>query len=181
MKKILYILLIMIIWPSIKVDAVVTNSFYSTKVTVFYEDNCKEYDEERKWLEEYQKDNYINIEYINIKNDENFYNKVKKSLNIKKKKLPLVIIGTNYFIGFNDKVKVNITNAIKSYEDTENYCDIVSKIQNGEDAKDCISQNSDIYNQQTGIPTFVKVFLVGGISVCLVIGAIIIIKKKKIK
>lgn len=79
MKKVLLglFLLVFLCFP-IKSNDVVTNSFYSIKVNLFYENNCKKCEEAKKWLEGYKKENYINVEYININENKNLYNDIKK-------------------------------------------------------------------------------------------------------
>ena len=179
MKKIIimFFLLMCLCFP-IKSNAVATNSSYSVKIYSFFQNDCKNCDKEKEWLENYRKESFIDIEYINIDNNDELYNKVKKELSIKKNKTPLVIIGSNYFVGFNNKTKDKLTKAIKSYEEADSYCDTVSKIRKNENIKDCINKNKGIYNQQK-TSLFVKVIIVI-ISICLIVGTSLIIKKKKL-
>lgn len=180
MKKILFMifLLVIICFPNI-VKAIATNSSYNNiKIYFFYQDNCKECDTGKQWLEEELKDNdRVRVEYIKIDDNKELTKKTKDVLKIERENIPLIIIGTNYFLGFNNKIKDNLTNAIKSYENVEIYCDVVSKIQNNEDTKDCIIQNKDIYVQSIGFSTIKKIILIS-VGICLVVSGVFIIKQK---
>ncbi len=180
MKKFLLLLFLMIfICFPVKSHAIATNSSYSVKVYFFYNDKDKDFNKAKEWLEEYQKDSFINVDYLNIDESKELYSDVRKSLKIKNNKMPFIIIGSNYFIGFNNKIKENLTKVIKAYEKAEKNCDIVSKIRNKENIKECIKVNKNIYNQSTRLPTFVIIIIIL-VGVCLIIGTNLIIKKKKI-
>lgn len=177
MKKFLLLLfLLMFLNFPINSNAIATNSSYSVKVYFFCNEKNKDCDKAKEWLEEYQKDNFINVDYLNIDNNKELYNTTRESLKIKNNQMPFIIIGSNYFIGFNNKVKENLTKAIQAYEKADDYCDIVLKIQNKDNVKECIKANKKIYNQSTGLFIFIIVL----IGVCLLIGAGLIIKKKKL-
>ena len=181
MKKILFtfFLLTFLCFPIVS-NALATNSSYDNiKVYFFYNENCKDCDNSKEWLqEELKENNRVKVEYIKVDGNEELNTKVRKSLNIKKDNLPLMVIGSNYFIGFNNKLKEMLMKAIKSYEDADDYCDVVSKLRNNENVNDCLKLNKDIYNQSTGLPPFVIVIIVLGIA-GLIIGIGLIIKKKK--
>ncbi len=179
MKKLLFtlILLIFLSFP-MYAKAIATNSLYDANIYLFYEDDCKECDDAKDWLQEYLKDkNLVRLDYINIDENKELLSKVKESLNTRKDKLPLILIGTNYFIGFSDNDKNNITNAISSYQNSDSYCDIVYKIRNDEDIKECINQNNGIYNIKT---KNTKLYIIISILLVVIISAVIyIIKRKK--
>ncbi len=179
MKKVLFMFfLLMFLCIPISIKAIATNSSYSVKINVFYKDNCKDCDKQKKWLEEYKKNNFINVEYIDIEDNKELYNKVKSALKVNKKDLPLVVVGSNYFIGFNDKIKSNLTDAIDSYLKNENYCELVTKLRNNDGVKDCLKNNQDIYKQSNSFPIFLKIVIVI-IGIVLVIGIFKIINKKR--
>ena len=178
MKKLLYMffLLVLLCLPTTS-KALATNSSYNNIVVYFiYEDNCNSCDKGKEFLEQHLKDNNrVRAEYIKVDNNKELNTKLREALNIKKEDTPLIIIGTNYFIGFNNKIKENLTEAIKSYENTADYCDVVSKVRNNEEIKDCINFNKDIYKEKT--PTFLIIIsIVGGI--CLITCTCLIIKRK---
>ena len=178
MKKVMNIIIFLILLSiPVATQAIATNAsdINYTRIYYFYSDDCKECEIGKEWLENYEKDDYkISVEYI--KNDNDLELKVKDTLNIKKDIKPLIIIGSNYFIGFNDKVKNNLTDAISSYEEEEEYCDIIPKLKNNEDVKECINQNKDIYNtSNSSILPKVIIILIG---IILISGIVFIIKKK---
>ena len=179
MKKFLLLLfLIMFMCFPIKSNAVATNSSYSVKVYFFCNEKNKDCDKAKEWLEEYQKNNFINVDYLNIDDNKELYNITRESLKIKNNQMPFIIIGSNYFIGFNNKVKENLTKAIQAYEKADNYCDIVLKKQNKENVKECIKENKNIYNQSAGLSIFLIIIIIVG--VCLLMSVGLIIKKKKL-
>ncbi len=172
MKKVLFmLLLIMILCFPITSYAVITNSEYNIKINVFYEEECEECKTEKNWLEEYKKDKFINVEYINIEDYPDLFNDVRKTLDIKKNKLPLVIIGSNYFVGYDDEVKDKIMKAIDAYEKESNYCDLVAKIENKENTKECLEENKGIYEEVSsksyGYLVVILILISGGIFIIL--------------
>ncbi len=169
-KKLVFFLFMFLSFINVS-KAIVTNSSYDNiKVYFFYNDNCKECNTGKNWLhEESQNDNRIRIEDINIENDNELYNKVKDSLNIKNEKVPLILIGTNYFIGFNEKIKNNLLNAISSYEKVETYCDVITKIQNEEDINECTNQNKEIYKDNNFLIIVAIIFILIGITFFMIL------------
>ena len=164
MKKILVIgITLILLCFSVVSNAVVTNSaeYNSVKVYVFYKENSKAYKEEKDWLEEYTKNDIrVIVEEIEIKQNSELAKKVKDTLKIKKDKLPLTIIGSNYFIGFNKKVEKNLTEAIEAYKKADNYGDVLEKIMDNEDAKTAIEQNKGIYKQRSSFSVIWKIILI---------------------
>lgn len=178
MKKIIFIfsLFIALCFP-IMTKAIATNSLYkSIKVYFFYEDNCKECNEAEDWLKENKN---IGIEYKKVEENKDLIKKIKDLLNIKKDNKPLIIIGTKYYIGFNNKIKNNIKEVIETYETNNDYCDVVSKIENNLDTKECIKQDSNT-NKSNKFPMFLKIILIF-IRIILVVSIIFFIKKKNNK
>ncbi len=175
MKKLLGILFILVfISFPIKQKAIVTNSSYNMSVYVFYKDNCENCDKAKEWLENKLKDNYlVNAVYMNIDNNKELIGKIKNALNIKKDKYPLIVIGTNYFVGFKEKTSNEIYKAIEAYSKSADTCDIVTKLQSGKDIKDCISQNKNIYKNKS---PFVVVIV--SIILLILIGIVIFFSKK---
>ena len=161
------------------VKAIATNSSYTDiNVYFFYEENCEECDKAKEWLETEFKENYrVRIEYLKIEENKELNEKLKESLKIKKNKYPLMIIGSNTFIGFNEKTKSNLKEAIKSYEEVNDSCDVVSKIRNDEDIKECLNQNKDIYKEPFEFPIYGVILIV--FFICLIIGVFFMMKKKK--
>ena len=180
MKKLLFIFfLLMFLCFPLESNAIVTNSSYSIKVNIFVKNACEDCEKEKEWLEEYKKESFIDIEYINIDDNKELYDKIKEVLTIKDNEIPLVVIGSNYFGGFNNKIQDELTKAIKSYEEVDSYCDAVLRIRNNENAKECLKINKGVYNQSKGLSVSIKVIVVI-ISICLIIGVGLIIKKKKL-
>ena len=181
-KELLIIFLLIILVFPITTKAIATNSsdIKYTNIYFFSDNDCQACETGKQWLENYTKENNeINIEYLNVSKNKELYDNLKEALNIKTKKLPLIIIGSNYFIGFNNNTKTNITKAVDAYkEHEEDYCEIISKVKNKEEVKDCLKQNKKIYKQSKNI-TFFKIIIIIGIA-CLIIGGCIIVKKKKL-
>lgn len=180
MKKVLLIsITLILISINIASNAIVTNSaeYSNVKIYVFYEENNKNYEEEKQWLDE---NTNIRREYINTNENKELYNNTKEALNIKNDKLPITIIGSTYFVGFDEKVQNSIKEAIEAYENTEEYGDIIKKIKDKEDVKDIIQQNEEIYKQPNLSNGFFNIIIII-IAILLVIFIIKKILKMKLK
>ncbi len=162
-------------------NALATNSSYDNiKVYFFYEEDCKDCEKAKEWLEEELKEHQrVRAEYVKIENNQEFSKQVKDTFQIKKDTVPLMVIGSNSFLGFSNQVKNNLTEAIESYEEAKDSCDVISKVRNQEDVKDCMSQNKEIYHPSTVFSTLIKVIL-GIIGIGFVIGIGYLYKEKKL-
>lgn len=175
MKKVLLISIIILILLSFSVvsNAIVTNSseYSNVKVYIFYKEENEVYQKEKNWLDE-----NINIrkEYINTNENGELFTKIKDALKIKNDKLPISVVGSTYFIGFNEKIQNNMKEAIDAYKKAEEYGDIVQKIRNNEDIKEIVEQNETIYQQPKISNNVIAIILI-----ILIIGAVILILKYK--
>lgn len=179
-KRLVIFFLIIFFCIPLKIHAVATNSslFAKNKIYILYTKDCKECKEEKDTLEKkFENDNSINVEYININDNKKLVKEIKKNLKIKTNKLPVTIIGTTYFKGFNNKVINNITKAVKAYAKKDNYCNIVTNINNKDDLKKCLKDNKGIYknNRVTTILTIIVIIAI----ICLIIFTIKFKKKRK--
>lgn len=180
MKRVLiFIIALLFIYTPIKVSAVVVSSSTLDKkavVYVFIDNDSEDSEKEKAWLEEYIKENKdIKVEYINISNKSELTQKVKNALDIKDDKLPLTIIGTTYFVGYNDKTKENIKTAIEAYIEKEGHCDVVKNVQNNESIEECKKQNEGIYEPKKS--SIGKIIIIALLIICTT--SLIIIKIKK--
>lgn len=177
MRKVLLISIILILLSfCIVSNAIVTNSseYSNVKVYVFYEENNNNFEQEKQWLEENPN---IRKEYINVNDNNDLFTKIKDELKIKKNKLPVSVIGSTYFIEFDEKVKNNMKEAIKTYENATDYGDIVEKIRNNEDIKDMVKKNEEIYKQPEKANIVLNlIFII--IAICVVIFILKSIKKR---
>ncbi len=149
MKKRLMILFLLeiLIFP-IQTKAIVTNSSYGIKIYFFETEYCKECEIGKAWLEEYQKENNgVYVEYINIKEKKILYDSVTSAFDLKNEIYPFIVIGSNYFIGFSNVTKSNLSSATKAYLNSDSSCDMVSKIKNKEDITDCMQKNKGIWKE----------------------------------
>ncbi len=179
MKKFLIILLFIIIFYPSSVFGVVTNATDTSKVRInfFYNDN-KESLEGRDWLDTYLEDkDDVTKEYISINDNKELYNKVKEILNIKKDNVPLIVIGSNYFIGFNEKTKDKVKSVLKSYQDSDKQCNLISKIRNNKDIKECLEINSNIYKEDNHIVIYLLIILILITTILIILK--IVVKRKK--
>lgn len=178
MKKVLIIsIILMLLGIGIVSNAIVTNSseYSNVKVYVLYGEENEEYNQEKQWLDE-----NINIrkEYINVNENNDLYAKIKEELKIKKEKFPITIIGSTYFMEYNEKIQGDIKKAIEAYEKAGDYGDIIEKIRNNEDVKDVIKQNQKIY-KQPGKSNIVINIVIILLVLCIVIVIFNFFKKKK--
>ncbi len=179
MKKVFFISIFLMLICFISVsNAIVTNSseYSNVKVYVFYNEESEVYKQEKEWLSE-----KVNArkEYINTNENSELYNKIKDVLKIKKDNLPIIVVGSTYFIGFDEKIQSNIEEAVKAYENAEKYGDIVDKVRNNEDVKDIIKQNEEIYKQPNTSNVFLNVIFVI-IALFIIIFILKIVLEKKL-
>lgn len=101
-------------------------------VHLFYSDDCPHCKKEITLLDRLEKENKIVVYKYELSNStlyKELVGKVRKTFDIDNSYIPLTIIGTNHYIGFNDNTAVKIENAVEYYSD-KNYQDIVNKIIN---------------------------------------------------
>lgn len=183
MKKLLYLLgLIVLISMPLVTKAVVANSssLKDVNIYVFYNDE-EQGKEELDWLEETRNNYYrLSIKDMEISSNEDLYKDVKEKLNIKKTDEPITIIGSTYFIGYDDDAKEQITKAIEAYYKPTDICDIVDKIDNDEKLDECYETNKDIYEQPNYNKSNLPFIIIGIVVVIIItIGVVLIVKKNK--
>lgn len=182
MKKLISILVLIVLLIPVATHAAIANSSSLSDVRVYVVTNekCKECDKEIEWLKSI-KSEYIRLSVISIdsESDEELITKIKEALKIKKDDLPLTILGTNYFIGYDDKIKDNIANAIESYNDYDKHCELVTKLKNDEDITECIKENEDIYKEPSN-KMLVIIIIVIVLLIIIIFLLIYLIKIKKI-
>ena len=109
MKKILIIIILLLSFPLVT-RAVATNSSYDNiKVYLFYEDENDSFNDMQKYLQETLEDyKRIRLQLVNTGEEKDLYEKVKDKLNIEDDDKPLIVIGSSYFIGNSQKLKINL-------------------------------------------------------------------------
>lgn len=173
MKYIYNVILTIFLLPMVTYATIGSNSSLQDINVYLFTNECDKCNEEEKWLKEiYNKYARLNNNIIDINdNNEKYYDVIKK-LNIKEDKYPLLIIGTNYYIGFNDKIKEEITNTIENYSNFDSYCDIMNTKLN---IKECQKQNNKINKRDNYFPYFFATL--GGVIILSII--FILLKKNK--
>ena len=179
MKKVVFISIFLILLSfSIISNAVVTNSseYNNVKVYVLYNEENEVYQQEKNWLNENEN---IRKEYINTNENSELLTKIKDALKIKKDDLPISVIGSTYFISFDEKVQNNIKEAIENYDKAEEYGDIVEKIKNNEDVSGIIKSNEKIYKQPNTSNEFLKIIFVIVAAFLIIFILKVVLKKNK--
>ncbi len=174
----LLILVIYLCFPLVT-KAIATNSSDINYLKIYYftKDDCEDCQKGKDILANYEDKEKINIEYLDINENKEIYNKVKDVLKIKKDYNPLIIIGSNYFYEFNDKTKDKLADAIKAYTDKDNFCNLVTLIKNDEKLDNCLKQNDGIYKQENNsILKVIGVICIGGLVIAL---GVFVFKKMK--
>lgn len=128
-KKILFLFLIAILFiPNIKAQDKVD-------IYLFYSELCSTCKVEKEYLEEYSKDNNVNIIMYEVtRNEENakLLSDVRNALKNKELTTPYTVIGTMGLTGFSDTIKDHIESAVVKYSNEE-YVDIVDVVKNNLD------------------------------------------------
>ena len=117
-------------------------------IYLFYSDICSTCEEEIAFLEEYTKENNLNlVMYETTKSEENanLLIEVREALNNNDKTVPYTVIGTTGMTGFNDTVENQIKAAVSKYKQEE-YVDIVDVVINDLDVNYTINPPEGIYN-----------------------------------
>jgi len=131
MKKILFLILISLLFiPNIKAEEKVD-------IHLFYSELCSTCKAEKEYLEEYSKNNNVNIVLYEVtKNEENakLLNDVRVALKNKELTTPYTVIGTMGLTGFSDTIQLHIENAVTKYNNEE-YVDIVDVVKNNLDVQ----------------------------------------------
>lgn len=129
LKKLVFLFLIIVLFiPNIKAQEKVD-------IYLFYSELCSTCKAEEEYLEEYKKDNNVNvIMYEVTRNEENakLLSDVRNALKNKELTTPYTVIGTMGITGFSDTVKSQIENAVAKYS-SEEYVDIVEVVKNNLD------------------------------------------------
>lgn len=131
---IISILFVLLCIPSVKADE------EEVRLYLFHQSTCPHCKEEREFLDSI-KDDYPNLDMVFYEIDTNemnynFYQKVKKQMNISSSGVPFTIIDNHYFIGFASSDGNTIRNMIENALSNDDYVDVISKIKNEEDISD---------------------------------------------
>jgi len=154
MKKVVfYIISFLILCMPISASAAVSGGYGavsdgdSVVIHLFYSEECPHCHREREWLKTFSA-KYPNakIKYYEREDYSELVSVVRNSLSVHNSYVPLTVIGSDYFIGYNEDIQKQIEEAFKAYSEHENYCDIVSLLEEGQSTKGCKTKNNGIYN-----------------------------------
>ena len=108
-KKILFIVLFSFLFiPFIGVEAK-----NNVKLYLFYSDSCPHCRNENEFLSTLEGVEIIKYE---VYENSELVSKVRKELNVTRAAVPLTVIGSDYVLGFSDKLKNKILTLIDDYE-----------------------------------------------------------------
>lgn len=117
------------------------------RVYLFHQESCPHCKKEIRYLEEL-KNEYSNLDVVTYEVSQNvmnynFMNRViDKTGIVTNGQVPFTIIGTDYYIGFEDHVKKSIKDSIDKFLNDKNSIDVIAKVKNGEDVSN-IKYNVD--------------------------------------
>lgn len=117
------------------------------RVYLFHQESCPHCKKEIQYLEEL-KNEYSNLDVVTYEVSQNvmnynFMNRViDKTGIVTNGQVPFTIIGTDYYIGFEDHVKKSIKDSIDKFLNDKNSIDVIAKVKNGEDVSN-IKYNVD--------------------------------------
>lgn len=101
-------------------------------VHLFYSDDCPHCKKEIILLDRLEKENKIVVYKYELSNStlyKELVGKVRKAFDIDNSYIPLTVIGTNHYVGYNDNTAIKIENAVEYYSN-KTYQDIVNEIIN---------------------------------------------------
>ena len=135
MKKILFTLIILFLFiPFISAKN-------KLKVYLFYSSTCPHCSALKEYLNEV--DN-IDLKMYEVGTYSKLAQKVRDALGIKESGVPLLVIGSDYIIGYSEDYNDQINDMIYSYSNSS-HCDLVDKVIENKDVKSCIKTNKGIY------------------------------------
>lgn len=117
------------------------------RVYLFHQESCPHCKKEIQYLEEL-KNEYSNLDVVTYEVSQNvmnynFMNRViDKTGIVTNGQVPFTIIGTDYYIGFEDHAKKSIKDSIDKFLNDKNSIDVIAKVKNGEDVSN-IKYNVD--------------------------------------
>lgn len=117
------------------------------RVYLFHQESCPHCKKKIQYLEEL-KNEYSNLDVVTYEVSQNvmnynFMNRViDKTGIVTNGQVPFTIIGTDYYIGFEDHVKKSIKDSIDKFLNDKNSIDVIAKVKNGEDVSN-IKYNVD--------------------------------------
>lgn len=117
------------------------------RVYLFHQESCPHCKKEIQYLEEL-KNEYSNLDVVTYEVSQNvmnynFMNRViDKTGIVTNGQVPFTIIGTDYYIGFEDHVKKSIKDSIDKFLNDKNSIDVIAKVKNDEDVSN-IKYNVD--------------------------------------
>ena len=131
------------------------------RLYLFHQNGCPHCEAELEFLESIE-DDYPRLEIVKYEVSENamnysLYNKVMKKTRIYENGVPFTMIGTDYFIGFDEDTGTDkeIKKSIEKFLKSDNYKDIISMVKNDEDLSG-IKYNVDLEAEKT-IPLLGKI------------------------
>lgn len=141
MKKILFILTLILILPFSKVQA------KETSVTLFWGDGCPHCAEEEKYLDVLKQElgdnlNITKYEVWNNKENNELLTKVRNVLNDDNEGVPFLVIGNKYFTGYTEDMAKEIKKAI--FDNLkQNHLNIVDLVKKGEEIPTSMTLNEN--------------------------------------
>lgn len=150
MKKIKILLvaifMMLLFLPNVKAEE-------NLKFYLFYQESCPHCHDEMEFINSI-KDEYPTVDFVfyEIPLNEmnyNFYNKVLKKTKINANGVPFTIIGTDYYVGFNEEISKNIVESLNKFLEIGTV-DVISMVKNDEDLSD-IKYNQNV-NENMSLP-----------------------------
>lgn len=131
------------------------------RLYLFHQNGCPHCEAELEFLESIE-DDYPRLEIVKYEVSSNqmnysLYNKVMKKTRIYENGVPFTMIGTDYFVGFDEETGTDkeIKKSIEKFLKGNNYKDIISMVKNDEDLSG-IKYNTDLDSEKT-IPILGKI------------------------
>lgn len=131
------------------------------RLYLFHQNGCPHCEAELEFLESIE-DDYPTLEIIKYEVSSNamnysLYSKVMRKTGINENGVPFTMIGTDYFVGFDENTGSDeeIKKSIEKFLKSDNYKDIISMVKNDEDLSD-IKYNTDLDAEKT-IPILGKI------------------------
>ncbi len=114
-------------------------------IYLFYSEDCQFCQREKAWLNSLVgKRADLRVQYYEVHENEELTKKVRKALDIENGYIPLTVVGSDYFIGYNESIGEDILDALSHYKGKD-FCDLVPLVLEGKSTSGCRIKNDGIY------------------------------------
>ena len=135
MKKMIFTLIVLFLFIPI------ISAKDELKVYLFHSSTCPHCSALKEYLNEIDD---IDLKMYEVGTYSRLAQKVRDALDIKESGVPLLVIGSDYIVGYSEDYNNQINEMIKSYSESS-HCDLVDQVIKNKNINSCLNKNKGIY------------------------------------